>query len=68
MNNDQKPKKLDKKKIGIILLIILLVVLFILICLEIAVISDYYIYKDTPYDGLLLTFAQRQNGVFGIWK
>lgn len=62
---EQKPDWTTKKKILVALMILLIVVLLVLICLEIAYISDFYKYKDTGVDGRLWTVLQRQRGLFG---
>lgn len=63
--NNQKQKQ-TRRKIWTIVIIVILVLLLVLICVEIAYISDFFIYKDSNKDGLLWTVAQRKNGLFWL--
>ncbi|TNK82315.1 hypothetical protein C4M96_03605 [Mycoplasmopsis pullorum] len=61
--NDKKQKQ-TRKRIWTIVIIVILVLLLALICVEIAYISDFFIYKDSGKNGLLWTVEQRKYGLF----
>ncbi|VEU76436.1 hypothetical protein [Mycoplasmopsis columboralis] len=60
----QEKKKLSR--VWWIILIIIVIILLILLAILIAYLADFFIYKDTDLDGLLLTKAQRYHGV--LWR
>ncbi|MGY5139314.1 hypothetical protein [Mycoplasmopsis gallinarum] len=60
-----KETQAKNKKIVTILLYVLLVIFLVLIAISIAVIADFYIYKNSGEDGLILSAAQRVNGIWG---
>ncbi|QZE12628.1 hypothetical protein [Mycoplasma sp. Ms02] len=69
-NQQEEPKKEEqkkevskKKKVLLFLLIAVIIILLVVIAVEIAIISDFYIYKGKG-DGLIWTVAQRQFGFF----
>ncbi|WP_036464965.1 hypothetical protein [Mycoplasmopsis sturni] len=47
------------------ILIILLVILLILLSVEIAFIADFFRFRYSGQDGLLMTEVQRHHGIFG---
>ncbi|WP_426461034.1 hypothetical protein [Mycoplasma hafezii] len=66
--DQEEQKRKRNKKILTIVLSIILVVLVVLICVEIAYIADFYIYRDSGKDGLLWTASQRLHGLFGTYN
>ncbi|MGX9383420.1 hypothetical protein ACWXVV_01970 [Mycoplasma sp. 3392] len=42
--------------------------LLLILCVEIAYLADFIRFNNTDANGLLLTKAQRVNGIFGFFK
>ncbi|UUD36005.1 hypothetical protein NPA08_03545 [Mycoplasmopsis citelli] len=62
---EEQPAK-EWSKLSKIILITILVISLVLLAVFIAYLADFFIYKDTEFDGLLLTKAQRFHGIF--WR
>ncbi|MGX9358262.1 hypothetical protein ACWXVL_00535 [Mycoplasma sp. 128] len=73
---EQKPAKAKKEKkamtkgqkIWLAIAIILTLLLLLILCVEIAYLADFIRFNNTDANGLLLTKAQRVNGIFGFFK
>ncbi|UUM19950.1 MULTISPECIES: hypothetical protein [unclassified Mycoplasma] len=65
-NEEVQYETKEWSKLTKILLIIFCLLSLIALSVFIAYLSDFFIYKDTEFDGLLLTKAQRFHGI--LWR
>ncbi|MGX9340721.1 hypothetical protein [Mycoplasma sp. 3341] len=66
-NKEKKPMT-KGQKIWLAIAIILTLLLLLILCVEIAYLADFIRFNNTDANGLLLTKAQRVNGIFGFFK
>ncbi|WP_029608978.1 hypothetical protein [Mycoplasma simbae] len=57
-----------KRPIAVALTIFFTILFLLILCVAIAYIADFYIYKGSGQDGLLWTVEQRIHGLFSWWN